>query len=362
MHLLLYLCIGYMFTFKFFQDAHNCILDFDTDTSLFAVYDGHGGNEVSEYTSQHLPKFIKESEFYKKGDYENALKDSFVKFDCTLKEPEVVKVLQKLAKYNTCNDEEDSESEDENLGSLKAEAQMSIEEIMAKYASSRKDEKKTKNSEVNESSDKVPAKGSVRSSEVTSNETECSSSKSNVSLNESDSEVSSSSTSCPVSRKSLSEKYSTNGKLSKSLLDSTSNGSEELNNSRCSQVDSINTSVNSDSSVEKSKAQSESNKEDEKVLPNSETVVDEKVNCNGKSESSPAEEAISSSVENGDSESKTFGKGKALVKFHPKTKAENEPDFSEKLFQKFIHSGIFNFCILLFFPPSLHPHRIFNIL
>ena len=28
-----------------FQDAHTCLIDFDTDTntSLFAVYDGHGG-------------------------------------------------------------------------------------------------------------------------------------------------------------------------------------------------------------------------------------------------------------------------------------------------------------------------------
>lgn len=25
------------------QDAHNCILDFDEDTAMFAVYDGHGG-------------------------------------------------------------------------------------------------------------------------------------------------------------------------------------------------------------------------------------------------------------------------------------------------------------------------------
>ena len=27
----------------YFQDAHSVIPNFDTDTSLFAVYDGHGG-------------------------------------------------------------------------------------------------------------------------------------------------------------------------------------------------------------------------------------------------------------------------------------------------------------------------------
>lgn len=26
------------------QDAHNCILEFDEETAMFAVYDGHGGN------------------------------------------------------------------------------------------------------------------------------------------------------------------------------------------------------------------------------------------------------------------------------------------------------------------------------
>lgn len=27
-----------------FQDAHNCIPEFDEETAMFAVYDGHGGN------------------------------------------------------------------------------------------------------------------------------------------------------------------------------------------------------------------------------------------------------------------------------------------------------------------------------
>lgn len=27
------------------QDAHNCIPEFDKDTAMFAVYDGHGGKK-----------------------------------------------------------------------------------------------------------------------------------------------------------------------------------------------------------------------------------------------------------------------------------------------------------------------------
>ena len=30
------------------------------DISLFAVYDGHGGHEVAEWTGEHLPKSIVE--------------------------------------------------------------------------------------------------------------------------------------------------------------------------------------------------------------------------------------------------------------------------------------------------------------
>jgi len=51
-----------------FQDAHNAILKYDTDSSLFAVYDGHGGHEVAKYCAQRLPNFIKNNEDYQKGE------------------------------------------------------------------------------------------------------------------------------------------------------------------------------------------------------------------------------------------------------------------------------------------------------
>lgn len=31
------------------QDAHNCILEFDDETAMFAVYDGHGGNTINKW-------------------------------------------------------------------------------------------------------------------------------------------------------------------------------------------------------------------------------------------------------------------------------------------------------------------------
>ena len=82
----------------YFQDAHNCTLDYDTDTSFFAVYDGHGGHEVAAYSAQHLPEYLKNCEAYKKGDYTQALKDAFLEFDATLTTPEVLAILKQIAK------------------------------------------------------------------------------------------------------------------------------------------------------------------------------------------------------------------------------------------------------------------------
>ena len=50
------------------QTVHNAILNFDERTSLFAVYDGHGGHEVAEYTAKKFPSFIKRNEDYKNGN------------------------------------------------------------------------------------------------------------------------------------------------------------------------------------------------------------------------------------------------------------------------------------------------------
>ena len=38
-----------IFVFVLSQDAHNCITEFDKDTAMFAVYDGHGGKIVIFY-------------------------------------------------------------------------------------------------------------------------------------------------------------------------------------------------------------------------------------------------------------------------------------------------------------------------
>ncbi|XP_063701615.1 uncharacterized protein LOC134831738 [Culicoides brevitarsis] len=117
------------------EDAHNAILDFDTNTSFWAVYDGHGGAEVSAYCAQKLPAFLKKLDSYKAADFEKALKDAFIGFDLTLLEQTVIEELKQLAKKNPDVGAEDSEceDEDENIADLYSEARMPLREVLEKY-------------------------------------------------------------------------------------------------------------------------------------------------------------------------------------------------------------------------------------
>lgn len=112
------------------EDAHNAILDYDKHSSYFAVYDGHGGHEVAVYTSKKLPGFIKENSDYLKGNVHKALIDSFVEFDRTITDREVVQELLRIKG----NDFDSGEHDPEEVDHLYKEATMSIEEVMAKYA------------------------------------------------------------------------------------------------------------------------------------------------------------------------------------------------------------------------------------
>ncbi|CAG9831927.1 unnamed protein product [Diabrotica balteata] len=112
------------------EDAHNHILDFDTNTSLFAVYDGHGGHEVAQYCSQKLPQFIKDTQAYKDGDIMQALIQGFLEFDATIPTKDVVAVLKEIAGEKEGDEESD---EEENVDHLYEEACMPIEKVIEKY-------------------------------------------------------------------------------------------------------------------------------------------------------------------------------------------------------------------------------------
>lgn len=52
---------------------------------------------MATYCAQNLPQFIKDTEAYKNGDIEKALKDAFLGFDATLAKPEIVAILKEIA-------------------------------------------------------------------------------------------------------------------------------------------------------------------------------------------------------------------------------------------------------------------------
>ena len=48
---------------------------------LFAVFDGHGGVEVSQLCAKQIPLVLEATEAFKKGDYPKALEQTFEELD-----------------------------------------------------------------------------------------------------------------------------------------------------------------------------------------------------------------------------------------------------------------------------------------
>lgn len=53
----------------------------DKKNSLFAVFDGHGGAEVSTFVERHFITELQNNPNYAKQNYEQALKQTFLKMD-----------------------------------------------------------------------------------------------------------------------------------------------------------------------------------------------------------------------------------------------------------------------------------------
>ena len=110
------------------QDAHNAILNFDDFSSLFAVYDGHGGHEVAVYTAKRLPNFIKSRKDYRMGRIEDGLVEAFVEFDRSLIERDIVRELRVIAGKEAAGEEEQVDAEE--VDSMLKEATMPIEDVI----------------------------------------------------------------------------------------------------------------------------------------------------------------------------------------------------------------------------------------
>merc|ERR1711953_1570814 len=76
------------------EDRHLHLLKMpkDKDASFFAVFDGHGGDEISQFCAEHLPYHIGKSKKYKKGKIEEGIIEGFLACDEDLRKKEQVSV------------------------------------------------------------------------------------------------------------------------------------------------------------------------------------------------------------------------------------------------------------------------------
>ena len=66
------------------EDAHIHNLDLGDGNSLFAVFDGHGGEQVAMFCERHMPPMLMNNDEYKKKNFSRALEETFVEIDYLL--------------------------------------------------------------------------------------------------------------------------------------------------------------------------------------------------------------------------------------------------------------------------------------
>ena len=88
------------------EDAHAIILDVDAATgrekvgeatSLFAVFDGHGGKEVARYAARHLAEHVVAAPGYGDGNLETAMAAAYLSADASVCGPDARPELADLA-------------------------------------------------------------------------------------------------------------------------------------------------------------------------------------------------------------------------------------------------------------------------
>jgi len=118
------------------EDAHNVIIELMKDISLFAVYDGHGGHEVAEWTGENLPKTIVEKfKDINTDDVEQVketLSSIFHSHDKRITDREIVKVLHKIAKKD-CPMTRDEEEIQEEVNGLAMDMELTREQLIEKF-------------------------------------------------------------------------------------------------------------------------------------------------------------------------------------------------------------------------------------
>jgi len=129
------------------EDAHSCMTNFDDKgSSLFGVFDGHGGKEVADYCAQNLHRFLLDSEAYSEGDVKKALKEAFMNIDEALTTEEVIQELKGL--QNDMGEEDEDEA-----ALLLEEANMPLGDLLERLKNSAQEQLDNESSEEDKNGD-----------------------------------------------------------------------------------------------------------------------------------------------------------------------------------------------------------------
>jgi protein phosphatase 1G len=88
------------------EDAHVATCNLDGNLSMFAVFDGHGGTEVSKFCAKHMPEVIQHMPAYKKGELGSSLTEVFHKMDDMLRDQQFFEEVQRLRNSEDVREED----------------------------------------------------------------------------------------------------------------------------------------------------------------------------------------------------------------------------------------------------------------
>jgi serine/threonine protein phosphatase PrpC len=84
---------------KTMEDAAIVLPNYEKNSSLFGILDGHGGSIISEFVAVNFKNVLTHTKSYKKGNYEQALSETFLIMDELLKNKKINNFI--LCAHNT---------------------------------------------------------------------------------------------------------------------------------------------------------------------------------------------------------------------------------------------------------------------
>ena len=78
------------------EDAHLTDLRVEGGAQVFGVFDGHGGKEVAIFAARHFVSLLTQNSKYREGNYDTALKETFLSVDTQLRTVEGAKEVFRI--------------------------------------------------------------------------------------------------------------------------------------------------------------------------------------------------------------------------------------------------------------------------